>query len=435
VLVVDQASNRFVAYDRQGQIVRDYRARLDLGSGFTARNVWVDGRLLSWDGPTASHGGNLVGAPRGLAEPLGPSRILIHAQASATGPNKVRVLAPDGEITNEHTITGSWEAFDLSPARGYLYASRHVDAGDTTVGAVIRITDGTIVWQRDVKSAGFARDDSRFIYSPTDFGSPVRVLNPATGAEVAPTPGQPPWATPPNIPYAYVQGTLSNRAMLMVSGNSADGNLLYSIDWQGIVRRFGSEVPRYSNEYLHAVDPGGNKVLWSRDTNGLDGNPATHVGAFELDFASMMEGPWTGTDYSCFGRPAEVFFTLVGSSLQSCACESGTCTPIATLPALPEVGWLPRVVTNVAKTVAVVTYDWPLNRQPTQYPNLRCFAPNGQLLATVPFGSPEIDETGQLVLLHPSLGTGWEHAIVDLSRGSVSMIGMPPGWSPRIIYE
>jgi hypothetical protein len=83
----------------------------------------------------------------------------------------------------------------------------------------------------------------------------------------------------------------------------------------------------------------------------------------------------------------------------------------------------------------VVTYDWPFSRTPVASPNILCFSPTGQPLASAPYGTALLDETGQLLLIRPSLGMQREHAIVDLTRGTVSLIGMPLNWSARIIYE
>jgi hypothetical protein len=438
VLVVDPATNRFVAYDRQGQVVHNYHDRLDLGAGFAGRNVWVDGRLSSWDGPTDARAGSLVVAgPNGFAEPLQPSRILIRGQSSTTGPTRVRVLGADGAIINEHTIAGAWEAVHLSPKRGYIYANRYVDTPPThDVGAVIRAADGMILAQRDVTSAAFARDDSRFVYvpQPYDLTRPVRVLDPMAGAEVGPAPGTEPWVSVPNMPQTFLQATVNSRAVLLVSGQAPDGRLLYSIDWLGNVLGFASlELPRYSDEYLLAFDPAGTKVMWSRQS--INGGSSPVSGSFQLDFTNPPATPWTGGDATCFGRPTAVAFKLAGTSLQSCACSDGACTTIAAVPPVPDAGWLPRVLTNRSGSVVVVTNDWPLSRTPVSYPNTLCFSPTGQPLASAPYGSPIIDETGQLVLIRPSLGTQREHAIVDLTRGIVTLIGNPPGWSPVIIYE
>jgi hypothetical protein len=448
VLVVDPATNRFLSYDRQGQIVRSYHERLDVGTGFGGRNVWVDGAVMSWDGPSDARAGSLVvAAPSGFDEPLQPSRILIRAQASPAGPTRVRVLGADSAIITEHTIAGVWEAFHLSPKRGYIYADRFVAAAPPyDVAAVIPASDGMIVAQRDVLSAGpagegraaFARDDSRFVYAPHpyDMATPVRVLDPRTSAEVVPAPGSHPWFAVPNMPQTFVQGTVNDRAVLLFSGQATEGRLLYSIDWQGNFLNFAApEMPSYAADNLLAVDPPGNKVMWSRQSIDGPTRPNRYAGSFQLDFTGPPATAWTGGDAACFGRPTAVSFKVIGTSLQRCACSDGTCTTIAAVPAAPDTGWVPLVLTNRRGSVVVVTYDWPSSGTPAGSPNIFCFSPTGQPLASAPYGAALLDETAQLLLIRPTLGVPREHAIVDLTRGTVSLIGMPPNGSARIIYE
>ena len=115
---------------------------------------------------------------------------------------------------------------------------------------------------------------------------------------------------------------------------------------------------------------------------------------------------WDGADFSCFRRPSEVAFKIVGSALQSCACGDNTCTTIATLPAVPQSGWLPRLLVSADRRTVVVGYDWGLNSLPTSYPEIVALRANGDVIGRFSFGFAELDDTGQLLLIRPWLPGG-----------------------------
>ena len=125
VLIVDPPTNRFLSFDRSGQ-ARDYRAQLDFGAGFGARTIWLDGWFsMIWDAPPL--GGNYAspGAPRGFDEPRAPSVILIRSAADSGNTVKIKAVGTSGTLLATHTLSGAWEAFQISPKRGYLYAQGH----------------------------------------------------------------------------------------------------------------------------------------------------------------------------------------------------------------------------------------------------------------------------------------------------------------------
>jgi hypothetical protein len=82
----------------------------------------------------------------------------------------------------------------------------------------------------------------------------------------------------------------------------------------------------------------------------------------------------------------------------------------------------------------VVGYGWAIETPPPHYPDLQCYSSTGQLLATLPGGAFQIDDTGQLLLVSPHWSVeDDEYKIVDLTTGTITRIGTPQG--VRIVYE
>jgi hypothetical protein len=127
-------------------------------------------------------------------------------------------------------------------------------------------------------------------------------------------------------------------------------------------------------------------------------------------------------------------FRIVGSAVQSCSCGDGTCHAIATLPVVSEGGWSPRLLVSDDRQAIVVAYDWPLNRQPTSYPDLVALRASGDVIARIPFGFAQLDATGTLLLTIP-FGSGphsTQVGIANLVAGTVVWIDRA---SAAIIYE
>ena len=434
VLVVDPATDRFVAYDRGGQIVHDYHAELDFGTGFVARNAWVDWRLLRWDGPSDVPP-RLDRPARGLSVPLRGSRILLRAENPGAGRVKVKVLTAAGTVENAFTVDGAWSAFQLSPTRQYIYATTSPIGSAYQVAAVLRPADGAVLWQKTVAAAVFAAGDERLVFVPPyDGTSTVRIKNLTTGDEIAPAGSQEPFASDPDIAIS-LEAALGERVVLQAAGTVLQSRLLYSMDWQGNIARFGSQTPRFTDEYLHAVDPSGQRVLWSSQANGRDGMSAMHIGTYEMSLVGTAIAPWDGTDEACFGRPTEKTFKLSGTALQSCNCSDGTCATIATLPASPS-GWTTTLITNADRRTVLVRPDWLLGSSvPAPRPDILCYNAAGALLATIPWGGAELDDTGQIVLVRGAVGStnAGQSGVLDLARGEIRWIGAAQ--SAVIVYE
>jgi hypothetical protein len=440
-LIIDPATNRFVAYDRDGRIVHDYLSRLDLGTGFTERTINANGNVVAWDG--GGGGGNSLSSsyspPSGLAETIEPSSMVVTAHASPAVNTKVRRFAVDDRSASDLTIAGTWTSVGVSPKRDYLAAAGNLVASAADF-VIIRLADEAVVFNQQVVQAAFGLDGRHFLYVPADRRIPVRVLDLATRADTTPALTQPAFATQPGT-WVQLVATTNDRAVILTEGIGGRlGRLLWSMDWQTKVDRLGADTPEYTEEYFQRFNPSGSKVLWSRQTNGLDGQPIVYAGAYAMDFAGMTSGAWMGPSWDCFERPNEVAFSLASSlsstadrKLQACNCATGLCSDIATLP-IPEQGWVPGFAKSANRGIAVISWGWSLNRREVLYPEVKVFDATGKVLATMPYGIAEVDATGRMMLFNEGLPTSARRlGIVNLTTGAVTWVGTPA--RAVIVYE
>jgi hypothetical protein len=413
LLVIDVAANRLLAYDRHGQIVHDYASQLDFGSGFT--NLSADLIALS---------------SNGLEQPRSPFRIFITAVSTPANTTKARLVGIDGQRLAEHSVAGAWEGLGLSPKNDYLYAIRSVfDSGD--VAAVFRVADGRLVWQGGpVAQIMFPREGEPLVYVPYDRVTPVRLVDLAAGTDVAPALTQPVFAIQPGVWVTLIAST-GARMVILTDGVGRYGRLLWSMDWQAKITRFGAQMPEYTDEYFLGFDATGTKAVWQSQTNGNDGQPIVYAGAYQIDFASMIAGPFSGP-FECFEDPSRSTFKIDAGALQTCPCGGAACTTIATLPAL-ENGWFPNVQAS-ADGKTLITYAWGRNAAPKIFPDIKCFSASGAVLATLPYGTASMDPTGQILLYREAAGTVLGRTgIVDLATGTVAWISAAP--QTRFMYE
>ena len=127
--------------------------------------------------------------------------------------------------------------------------------------------------------------------------------------------------------------------MIQTDGVGRYGRLLWSMDWQAKITRFGARMPEYTDEYFLGFDPTETKAIWQSQTNGNDGQPIVYVGAYQIDFGSMIVGPFSGPS-ECFGQPSLSTYKVDSGNVQVCPCSGAACTTIATLPPL-ESGFFP----------------------------------------------------------------------------------------------
>jgi hypothetical protein len=427
VLLVDPATNRFLTYDLDGQPVRDLSPQLDFGAGFGKRIVRVDGLGTAWDENEWSVI-SATGAPRGVDEPLTPSVILIHATATGGDVVKVKALEPSGALVTSQTLSGAWNGFDMSPKRGYLYAHVFSD-NDTQANGVIRVSDGQIVWQGRSGWFGFARDERHFVYFPPGTSRLPTVVDLATGAEVASTST----LIPPDITTFGLLAVLDGRAVIS-AGWQNHGTLLWTVDWQGQVTPFRSDIPMHVSESLQRFHPTGTKAVWSRGMDGTGSPPSAELGAYEIDLATNASMPWSGPDYSCFGRPGEIAFKLAGNMVQSCACGDGTCRDIAAVPAVSDARWTPRLYVSANRRTVVVGFEWISAQAPVNPPEVLCLRASGEVITRLPWGMVKLDDTGQLLLISSAFpATTPQTGIVNLVAGTVTWLAQSP--RALIVYE
>jgi hypothetical protein len=433
VLVVDPPTNRFVAYDRDGQPVRDYRGELDFGSGFGARSVWVEGYGMPWDVPSTLVVASPV-APRGLHEPLAQSVILIRSAATSGDVVKIKMVATGGALVGAQTFSGRWEAFELSPKRGYVYALALDRTAASRTSAVIRLSDGRVVWQGFATEAGFARDDRHFVFLPGTASELPHVIDLATGAKIASTSTQiPPDHTGVSL---GINAVLNDRAVIRASWDSY-GELFWAVDWQGRVTKLGADMPMYVSEYLRGFDPTGARAILSRQHNGGDGR-TDYLGDFEIDLGTNTVTPWSGPEFSCFGRPGEAAFKIDSGAVHACSCSDGTCRALATLPPVPTTpgvltGWSPRLLVSADRRTVVVTYEWISQIAPGSFPEILCLRASGEVITRLPWGLAELDDTGQLLLIRPFGGPISNLRIANLVTGTVTVLD--PAQKAVIVYE
>jgi hypothetical protein len=263
-----------------------------------------------------------------------------------------------------------------------------------------------------------------FVPGNSTSASLPHILDLAGGSDVASTSTQIPTTGVSLFLYAVV----NDGAVFGTSWGDYNA-LLWTVDWRGTITHVGPDLPKSSIETLHAVNPAGTKALWSRQMYGTNPPPPE---MFELDFASHGVTTWSGPDSSCFGRPEEVAFKIALTSVQSCACATGVCKTIATLPAMTDPGWIPSLLVTADRKTLVVTYQWPLNRGPASYPEILCFRASGELITRVPYGMARLDDTGQLMLVTP-WPVARRIAIVELASGTTTSVD--GGYGATFIYE
>ena len=424
VVLIDPMNSRFLVYGLDGQPERDLSPHLDFGAGFGDRIIYIDGLATAWGGI----GGARIdgpGTPPGLDQPRTPSVILIRAIADTGDVVKVKALEPSGAIVMTQTLAGAWNGFEMSPGRGYLTAQ--LSTTETLTNAVVRVSDGHIVWQGSVGLSGYSPDDRHFVYFTP--GTPYRlpsVVDLTTGAEIASTTTLIPSG---DILALQLLAVLDQRAVINLSWQTYP-DLLWTVDWQGKVTPFKSDVPMQVIETFRGVDPTGTKAVWSR--TGTGGSSGADLGAFEIDLATNASTTWSGPDYSCFGRPGDIFFKIAANDVQSCACGDGACRTIATFPAVSDSRWHPRLHVSADRQTVVVGFDWNSQQVVVNPPEILCLRASGEVNMRLPWGRVTLDETGQLLLLGKQPAPS-QTGIVNLVAGTVSWIDQLP--RTAIVYE
>jgi hypothetical protein len=423
VLVIDPATDQFLAYDRDGQPVHDYHATLAFADGYGNRGVWAQGVFARWDATADFYEDTaLDSASHGLDEPLRRSRLVVWSN-STQGSTRAKLVTLDGSVVSDLALPGARTDLRLSPGQSFLYAANHT--GDSnycpgfvgTDAMVARIADGTSVWQGSLCSAVFARDDAHFMFSPDGCANPVKIVN-LVGGEV--TPVVSPYSCLAGMQAAVLQGAAPLGAVV-----SSDAWTLWFVDWQAKISPFTRTPTPLGLEYFLSFNSQGTAALWNEP------------GA-EFDLASLTSHPWTGPDGNCYGRPDNSFLKRNGQSLQHCKCSDGSCALLATLPTQADTAWTPATQISPDGRFVFVSYAWGLNRMPRAGHDELLYSSTGELLLTVPgrnSGQIVFDQTGQLAVLtsRPWPSGPAELAIVSLSTFQVTSLPLPRGYG--IVYE
>jgi hypothetical protein len=172
-LIIDPATDKFLTYDRDGQIAHDYHSALDFGAGYEKRSIRQETISVAWDATASAFYNNDYPAPLpGLGEPLRPSRIVVVAASTLGQGAKARIVSVDGSVVADRAVPVDHMDVRVSPAQNFLYAAQHVGSlywcSAGTHAIVSRMTDGTTVWQGNLCDTAFARDDSHLALSPTN---------------------------------------------------------------------------------------------------------------------------------------------------------------------------------------------------------------------------------------------------------------------------
>jgi len=427
VLIIDPATDKFLTYDRDGQIAHDYHSAFDFGAGYEKRGIRQEGISVAWDATATAFYNNDYPAPLpGLNDPLRLSRIVVVAASTLSQGAKARIISVDGSVVADRAVPVDHMDVRVSPAQNFLYAAQHVGSlywcSAGTHAIVSRMTDGTTVWQGNLCDTAFARDDSHLAFSPTNgcADPPIHIVDLATGQET-------PAASPSFCDAGMVSANVLGASTLGVVFGKTGSSLPWYVDWQGKFSPFApSPPPSVTDDYVVRFDPQGSGVLW--------GGPTRQ----EFKLASLTSQPWNGFDDNCYGQPDRAFVRLQAQSLQYCRCSDGTCALLATLAAPADAGWKPGAQLSPDGRFVFVNYSWTFDRLPTAGQDRLLYRSTGELLFSAAArytGEILFDQTGQLAVLRSQRSRGGpsELAIINLSNGQATTLPIPSSYT--IVYE
>ena len=447
VLIVDKATDRFAAYDRDGQLVHDYHSLLDFGDQYQGPIISASKQVTRWD-TTAGATSSLywLAELTGLAGPVAPSAIIVGARRVGGGSVRIKIASVAGDVFADLEIAGEWQVFGLSPGRRYLLAA------DTalTRAAVVRLSDASVVWQGSpAEMVAFSPDDAHFISVPRDYRVPFQQVDLDTGLVREPDLSKLPFPFDSTRQHVFVDTALASGAVITADygyGVTLTRQLWW-VDWQGKMTPLDATLPQYVYEEFTRWDATGTQALWWRtDLPSID--PAVPLGYFAFDLSTMQSEAWTdvggtwpsagaGTQHidstDCFGGAASTFFGIVGDSLMSCDCSNGNCTPIASLgPASPD--WTSGLVVSPDRRIVAVHFSWTLSsRMPTTGKDTLLFLSTGALVGSLPYGTVVFDRLSQLLVTYNLMPDSQDRGIVNLATGDVTWLGKVT--SVAIVYE
>jgi hypothetical protein len=425
-VVQDPASNRFAAYDAEGQLVHDYLNLVNFDSSFEDRIVCIEGTAQSWDGKTPSLFFNSVTfAAPGQAPPLGASELLVRASKVGGGSVNLRVANASGQVTDEFSIAGDWELFRASPTRQYFLG----EMGGTS-GVVVRRSNHSIVWQGELFQASFAPDDQHLIVIPNNSASALSIVELGTGHVTSVNLAQLPaelTATSPNLIQA--EGALETGVVVSIYRSDYSGQALFWVSWDGKMTPFDPTLPKNVVEYVAAANRDATRLLWWRNQNSssISVDPSL-LGYFELDLASMTHSSvpnLANTDKDCYDPTVTNYYKVSSGVLLTCACDTATCTSFASLPSLSDMAWSPEVVLSERRGLVGVEYFWGLDRLPQDAATAPLYSAQGALLTTLNSAQFGFDRQDQLALATTAYPSTRDVVIISPASGHQTPLNNP----------
>jgi hypothetical protein len=425
-VVMDPASNRFAAYDAEGQLVHDYLNLVNFDSSFEDRIISIEGIAQSWNGTTASpFFSEVTFAPPGQEPPLQASEILVRARRVGGGSVNLRVANVGGQVVDEFSIAGDWEVFRPSPTRKYWLGG----IGSTT-GVVVRRSDHSVVWQGALFDASFAPDDQHLVVVPNNSANTLSIVDLSTGQAVSVNLAQLPAAfTSPSPNLLSVKGAFNSGAAVSIYRSVYTGQNLFWLSWDGMLTPFDPTVPDKVVEYVSTANTNATRLLWWRNqyTSGVSVDPSI-LGWFELDLASMTNRAVTNlskTDKSCYDPTVTNYYGTSNGVLLSCTCDTAACTSFATLPSQADNAWSPQAVVSQQRGLVGVEYSWALSRSPDTPATTPLYSAQGTLLTTVDCGKFGFDRLDQLTLASTSFPSTFDVVIISPTSGHQTSLNNP----------
>jgi hypothetical protein len=447
VLIVDETTDQFAAYDRDGQVVHDYHSLLDFGDQFQNPVISVSNQITRW-GATIGATSSLwwLAQPKGLARPPVPSTIVVGARRVGVDSVRIKISSIAGDLLADFEFAGDWQVFGLSPAQRYLVAANTA----LTETVILRLSDKSVVWQGSpAEMPIFSPDDAHAISVPSGYPVPFQQVDLETGATSEPDLSKLPFPFDSTRQHVFVETAVNSGAVITADYGYGDTltTCLWWVDWQGRITPLDPARPRYVYDEFTRWNATGTQALWWRITASTV-DPGLPLGYFSFDPSTMRSQAWTdvgqgspsvpaGTrsidSTDCFGGAASTFFGIVGDSLMSCDCASGNCTSIASLaPASTE--WDPSLVVSPDRRFVAVPFSWTLSsRTPTTGKDTLLFRSTGTLVGSLPHGRVEFDRLSELLVTTSQRPASEDRGIVNLSTGEVTWLGKAT--NAVVVYE
>ena len=428
-IVVDPTSDRFSAYDAEGQPVHDYRPLLDFGAGFGDRVVCIDTLDYSWDAkPSDPFFATTVLAPPGQDPSLASTELIVTAKAvNATKPMvTVRVARITGLVTDEFSILGNWDGFLSSPSRQYLQGGL---SGVT--GIVLRRSNHSSVWQGPLYQAGFSPDDEHLIVVPASSGNALLTVELSTGRvtnfNLSSLPAG--FKSPTDL---YVRGTFNSGAVLTGSRPNGAGYALYWATWDGTIALLDPAMPAGVDEWSVMANRDATRLAFLRQAqSGVAAVDPSLLGWFEIDVGTTNTRALprlNDTSEDCYDSAVTSYYTLSDGTLSSCSCTTAACAPFASWTPPSDSRWTPEIAVSPQRGLVGVQYLWMSQTVPASTTIARLYSATGALLVSVDSSSFTtsfaFDSLDQLALVG-SYTPNYGKTIFSTATGHSSPIGSP----------